>query len=87
MLCLSQTAGYAILAMSCLDPSGKRRVLAREIAARSGVPSPYLSKLLHALGRAKLIQAKRGYRGGFLFARPPDRIRLLDVVEAVEDRH
>lgn len=86
MLCLSQTSGYAILAMSCLDISGKRRVLAREVAARSGVPSPYLSKLLHALGRARLIQAKRGYRGGFVFARPPQRISLLDVVEAVEGR-
>jgi Rrf2 family protein len=48
------------------------------------VPKPYLRKLLHALGKARLINTKRGYQGGFVLARQPKEITLLDVIEAVE---
>lgn len=82
MLSLSQTAGYGILALSCLDR--ERWMLARELAVRTGVPKPYLSKILHALARAQLIRAKRGYLGGFMLARPAEDITLLDIVDAVD---
>lgn len=84
MLCLSQTTGYAILALSCLEGCGERWVLAKDMAHCTGVPLPYLSKTLHALGGSGLIEAKRGYRGGFRLARPADQISLLDIAEAVE---
>jgi Rrf2 family transcriptional regulator, iron-sulfur cluster assembly transcription factor len=84
MLALSQTTGYAILALGCLDGCRGRLVLAREIAACTGTPLPYLSKLLHALCLQGLIEGKRGYRGGFVLSRPADQISLLEVAEAVE---
>jgi len=86
MLALSQTTGYAILALSCLGDCEGRWVLAKDIAGCTGIPLPYLSKLLHALTGSGLIVAKRGYRGGFQIARPAERISLLDVAEAVEGR-
>ncbi len=84
MLPLSQTTGYAILALGCLNGCCGRLMLAREIAASTGTPLPYLSKLLHALCRRGLIEGKRGYRGGFVLARPAEQISLLEVAEAVE---
>ncbi len=84
MLSLSQTTGYAILALSCLDGCHDQWVLARTIAKCTGVPLPYLSKLLHALAGSGLIHAKRGYRGGFQLARAADQISLLQIAEAVE---
>ncbi|MHC4710827.1 MAG: RrF2 family transcriptional regulator, partial [Planctomycetota bacterium] len=86
MLSLSQTTGYAILALSCLVEDQDRWVLSRDIAATTEIPGPYLSRVLHALGRSGLIRTKRGYRGGFALARPASRISLLDVAEAVEGR-
>ncbi|MHC4128187.1 MAG: RrF2 family transcriptional regulator [Planctomycetota bacterium] len=86
MLSLSQTTGYAILALSCLVEDEDRWVLSKDIAAATHIPGPYLSRVLHALGRSGLIRAKRGYRGGFALTRPASRISLLDVVEAVEGR-
>jgi Rrf2 family protein len=86
MLSLSQTTGYAILALSCLVEDEDRWVLAKDIAAMTDIPAPYLSRVLHALGRSGLIRTKRGYRGGFALARPASRISLLDVAEAVEGR-
>lgn len=86
MLALSQTAGYAILALACLDEPGGTWKLAKDIAAEIDMPAPYLSKILHALALAQVIRAKRGYRGGFTLARPAATINVLEVVEAVDDR-
>jgi len=86
MLALSQTTGYAILALSCLDGCHDRWVLAKDIAACTGIPLPYLSKLLHALTGSGLVVAKRGYRGGFRLSRPSKLISLYEVAEAVEGR-
>lgn len=83
MLSLSQTTGYAILALSCLEQEGGRLMLAREIAERTSIPKPYLSKILHALGQAGLIVSKRGYRGGVALSRSPASITLMEVAEAV----
>lgn len=84
VLCLSQTTGYAILACSCLDRCTGDWLLAKDIADCTGIPLPYLSKVLNGLSVSRIVQAKRGYRGGFKLARPGDRVSLLDVVEAVE---
>ncbi len=84
MLSLSQTTGYAVLALGCLEECGGRLVLARDIAACTGIPLPYLSKLLHTLRGRGLIHGKRGYRGGFSLSRPAARISLAEVAEAVE---
>lgn len=85
MLSLSQTTGYAILALSCLEVGdGENWILARDIAACTGIPKPYLSKILHSLLGSGLIRTKRGYRGGFSLARPSSGISLLEIAEAVE---
>jgi Rrf2 family protein len=84
VLCLSQTTGYAILALACLDEVSGRWVKAREIGEWTGVPMPYLSKLLHRLGQAGIIVAKRGTFGGYTLATPSVEINLIDVAEAVE---
>ena len=86
MLAFSQTTGYAILALSCLEGCQGRWVLAKDISQCTGISLPYLSKLLNALTGSELVHAKRGYRGGFQLARPADQITLLQVAEAVEGR-
>jgi len=84
MVGLSQTTGYAVAALTYLGRYPDRRVLGREIAEGADVPAPYLSKLLHAMVGAGLVNSKRGYRGGFRLERDPDQISLLDIVKAVE---
>lgn len=57
---------------------------ASRLAEFHGVPGPYLSKSLQALGRAGIVESVPGRRGGFRLARPAGAITLLDVVTAVE---
>ncbi len=48
------------------------------------VPANFLAQLLGELKTAKLVVSRRGITGGFLLARAPDRITLLDIIEAVD---
>ncbi|MEQ8716056.1 MAG: Rrf2 family transcriptional regulator [Acidimicrobiales bacterium] len=56
----------------------------RDIAERTGLPQPYLEQILLALKGAGLVRSKRGVGGGYLLARPPDEIRLSEIVSAVD---
>jgi Rrf2 family transcriptional regulator, cysteine metabolism repressor len=63
---------------------GEGPVQCAAIARRQCIPEPYLDQLLTTLRRAGFIRSVRGPQGGHALARPPDEIRLLDVVEALE---
>ena len=80
----SQTAGYAIVALSYLHGRDEQWVQAKDIAEATGIPRPYLSRILHLLGKSGLINTKRGYRGGVALTRPTRKITLLQVAEAID---
>lgn len=84
MLSFSHTVGYAILALTCIGSWKGDWVLSKTIHECTGVPMPYLRKILFQLSKKGLIRTKRGYRGGFVLARPPTEISLLEVIHAVE---
>jgi Rrf2 family protein len=82
MMSLSQTTGYAIQALACLEPA--RPCSIREVADCTRLPRAYLARIINRLAHRGIIIAKRGYRGGIQLARPPAKISLLEVVESVE---
>ena len=83
---LSQTAEYALRAvLSIAEEPGGAPVGAKRLAAVLRIPQNYLSKTLHQLGRAGVLESTRGKLGGFQLARPPSRIPLLDVVTPFDD--
>jgi Rrf2 family protein len=54
------------------------------IAEATKVPPKYVSKILNDLVEARLVTSRRGPHGGFVLAREPERISVLDVVNAVD---
>jgi Rrf2 family protein len=54
------------------------------LAAKIDAPPNYLGKLLQTLARHGLVDSRKGLGGGFSLARVPGEIRLLDVVEPME---
>lgn len=87
MLSLSQTTGYAIQALGCLNESSCACHQTAAIARCAKVPKPYLFKIIQALARKGIVNAKRGVGGGIALARRPEQISLLEVVEAIEGEH
>ncbi len=81
----SQTVEYALRAMVCLAEYGDATCASSEvIASKTQVPQGYLSKVMRDLVVARLVVSRRGPNGGFVLARAPDDISMLNVVNAVE---
>lgn len=83
---LSQTAEYALRAVITIaEEPGGAPVGASRLAAALRIPQNYLSKTLHQLARAGVLDSTRGKLGGFQLARPADQIPLLEVVSPFDD--
>lgn len=78
----SQTNEYALRVVVFLAKQARAGTPAttRQIAAATHVPEGYLSKIMQALGRARIVKAQRGLYGGFTLARPPESVSVLDVI-------
>jgi FeS assembly SUF system regulator len=83
MIRMSKLTDYAIVLLAHLARS-ERTLTAQELAGRSRVPLPTVSKLCKELSRAGLVVSHRGRHGGYSLARPPDDISVAEVVEALE---
>src|SRR5436853_3752195 len=81
---LSLTHEYALRAMTQLAAEAPGTSTTEHIAAATDVPAAYLAKVMQSLRRAGLITSKRGVGGGVKLARPPKKISLLEIVNAVE---
>lgn len=83
---LTQTSQYALrtaLQLAAL-PRGERAA-AVDLARLGGIPGNYLSKTLHQLARAGVVASTRGKGGGFVLARPANRITLAEVVAPFQE--
>jgi len=81
----SHQVQYAICGAFDLAYNGRGApVQIRVIGERQAIPGRYLEQIFQRLRRAGLVTSKRGPGGGYTLSRPPERITLRDVVEAVE---
>ena len=56
----------------------------REIASREGISYQFLEQIFLPLRRSGLINSVRGAKGGYALARPPDEIKVGDILRALE---
>jgi Rrf2 family protein len=82
---ISRSTGYALLAVGYIAQNQKQGIiLSQSIAKKYNIPLEYLLKILQQLVRANVLRSKRGPRGGFNLAKPPKKITMLQIIEAVE---
>jgi Rrf2 family protein len=55
-----------------------------EITAKQPIPDRYLEQILGNLRRGGLLKSQRGARGGYVLARPPQEITLIEIVSLIE---
>lgn len=85
MMELTRKGDYAIRGIVYLagQPLDKISLLS-DIAAAVDVPQTFLAKIFQQFSKSGIVKSYRGTGGGFMLARAPERITLLEVVEAVE---
>jgi Rrf2 family protein len=81
---LSQTVEYALRAAVYLATVPNQSRTVDQIAEVTHVPVAYLSKVLQQLVRESIVVSRRGTGGGFTLARPPAKLRILEIVQAVD---
>lgn len=80
---LPKTAEYALRTVACLASDPGQAASADHLAEQTKVPRRYLHKVLQDLVRAKLVRSRSGPGGGYVLARPSEKVTILDVVNAV----
>ncbi|HZU59984.1 MAG TPA: Rrf2 family transcriptional regulator [Solirubrobacteraceae bacterium] len=85
MISITSKSPYALSALVELYRYGGRApVPLAELARRRDIPPQFLEQLFAALRRAGLLRSQRGVKGGYSFARPPEDISVLELVELLD---
>jgi DNA-binding IscR family transcriptional regulator len=79
MFIMNRSDRYRLEALMELARSYPEGRSAAQIAARRGIPTAYLSRLLAELGRAGWVRSRRGPGGGVKLAHPPETISVGSV--------
>jgi len=72
----------ALLELALHWPS-KEPVQIHSISERQNIPMKYLVQILLQLKRTELVESLRGKQGGYILARPPDKISLGEVLRNI----
>jgi Rrf2 family protein len=85
VLSITTKSPYAIAALAELGRSAATGPTPiGELARRREIPVQFLEQLFATLRRGGLLRSYRGVKGGYSFARAPDTISVLDVVELLD---
>ena len=81
---ISAKADYAVRAAVELASAGDEPVKGEKLAESQQIPLQFLEHILLELKHARIVRARRGARGGYWLAKPPEDVTLADVIRAVE---
>jgi Rrf2 family protein len=82
---LSRASNYVVQALVAMVRSKDGNLVASQLTAEAeGIPERFLLKLLLPLVKAGILDSRRGPNGGYRLAKPPEKITLLEIIEAVD---
>jgi Rrf2 family protein len=84
---LSAKVEYALIALLELasQPNQSEPIQIKFIAEKQNIPDRYLEQVFATLRQAGIIYSQRGNKGGYLLAREPWQITLLEVFSCLEE--
>lgn len=77
---------YGLKALLEIAKEDSRASHIQGLAKKIRAPVKYLEQVLAALGKARVLTAKRGVGGGYRMARNPVDIKLIEVVRTLEGK-
>jgi Rrf2 family protein len=82
---LSTRTRYGVRAVIELAASDRKKpVQLKVIAQRQDISVKYLEQLMNALRSGGIVRSIRGARGGYILAKPPNQIKLIEVFNCLE---
>lgn len=84
MLRMGKLTDYATVVLASLAQEPARCRAAAELAERTRLSRPTVSKVLKGLQRAGMVISWRGAHGGYRLARRPDQITAAQILDVFE---
>jgi FeS assembly SUF system regulator len=81
---MGKLTDYATVVLASLAHEPARHRAAAELAERTRLSRPTVSKVLKGLQRAGLVISSRGSQGGYRLARDPSQITAAEILDAFE---
>jgi FeS assembly SUF system regulator len=82
---LGKLTDYGLVLMTCMARgTGESLRTARDLARESRLPVSTVSKLLKQLLQSGLLTSHRGTKGGYVLARAPRQISVVEIISAIE---
>tara|TARA_B100001765_G_scaffold123600_1_gene77224 strand:- start:98 stop:538 length:441 start_codon:yes stop_codon:yes gene_type:complete len=84
---LTSKGRYAVMAMADLAKNHvKEPTSLSAISLRQGISLSFLEQLFLRLKKNDLVQSTRGPLGGYILSRAPEEIKLLSIIQAVDEK-
>ena len=83
MFRLSQKADYGLILLSNISKS-KKPLSVSVVAKNNQISARFLSQIAGDLKKAGILTAKEGVTGGYVLAKKPEQIRILDVLKTLD---
>lgn len=83
---LTEQSRYALRTLAHCGAQHPALSKVADIALATGITEQNIFKLIKTLGKAGLVETIRGPHGGVRLARPPNTLRVGQVIRAVEPR-
>lgn len=85
MFRLSQKADYGLMLLSSFAKGKSAKFISiSSVAREKQIPTKFLSQIALELKKAGILTSREGVSGGYLLAKDPHKIRLLDVLKILE---
>jgi Rrf2 family protein len=82
---LSKKSEYALRALLYMAKRPRQAIhTIQEISGTEKIPTKFLEQILLTLKQGGYLASKRGLGGGHTLIRPPDQIRVFDIVDLME---
>lgn len=81
---VSRTFKYALEILGYLASRQGERIPGGQIAGDTGVPANYLSKILNQLRKNNIVDAEKGWGGGFVLRRDALRRPIRDILVIID---
>ncbi|MFN0059763.1 MAG: RrF2 family transcriptional regulator [Planctomycetota bacterium] len=80
----TRASEYGLLALQAMGREPDRYWTVEQICEQAHTPPEFTRKVLRQLVTAGILESVRGPTGGFILARPPGEIRLIEVILGLE---
>ena len=84
MKLITRDTDYALRALCFIIKNKKKVMPVSLLAEKTGIPRPFLRKILQMLNRRGILASRKGQDGGFSLARPAEKINLVDLIETFQ---